>query len=116
MTTLPGAALNTLDPHTGRRPADDDSARAFWHARFDRCRAILVQGADTDDVVVAVAFVGEQQIDLGVRGAWVNFMTADAGNRVAAPYDPVHQPPGRLKQRYAPDNQFILSQNIRRQA
>jgi FAD/FMN-containing dehydrogenase len=46
-------------------------------------------------------------------GAYVNFMTADEGERVAAAYGANYTRLLEIKQRYDPENIFHLNQNIR---
>lgn len=46
-------------------------------------------------------------------GAYVNFMTEEEGNRVAAAYGPNYERLVELKRRYDPENIFHLNQNIR---
>jgi len=46
-------------------------------------------------------------------GAYVNFMTADEGDRVQAVYGPNYKRLAELKRRYDPDNVLATNQNIR---
>ena len=46
-------------------------------------------------------------------GAYVNFMTAEEGDRVAAAYGANHDRLAQIKKRYDPDNLFHLNQNIK---
>jgi FAD/FMN-containing dehydrogenase len=46
-------------------------------------------------------------------GAYVNFMTEEEGNRVAAAYGPNYDRLVQLKRRYDPENVFHLNQNIK---
>jgi FAD/FMN-containing dehydrogenase len=46
-------------------------------------------------------------------GAYVNFMTDDERDRIAAAYGPNYQRLVQLKQKYDPKNVFHLNQNIR---
>jgi len=48
-----------------------------------------------------------------LRGAYVNFMTADESERVTAAYGPKLCPANGDTQRYDPENIFHLNQNIR---
>lgn len=46
-------------------------------------------------------------------GAYVNFMTAEEGDRVAAAYGPNYQRLVEIKRRYDPENVFHFNQNIK---
>ncbi len=46
-------------------------------------------------------------------GAYVNFMTEEEGNRVAAAYGPNYDRLVQIKRRYDPENVFHLNQNIK---
>jgi hypothetical protein len=46
-------------------------------------------------------------------GAYVNFMTADEAERVAAAYGANYQRLAGLKKKYDPENFFRVNQNIR---
>ena len=46
-------------------------------------------------------------------GAYINFMTEDEANRVAAVYGPNYDRLARVKNKYDPMNFFRLNQNIR---
>ena len=46
-------------------------------------------------------------------GAYVNFMTAEEGDRVSAAYDTNYQRLVEIKRQYDPDNLFHLNQNIK---
>jgi FAD/FMN-containing dehydrogenase len=46
-------------------------------------------------------------------GAYVNFMTAEEGDRVAAAYGSNYEPLVEIKRRYDPENVFHLNQNIK---
>ena len=46
-------------------------------------------------------------------GAYVNFMTEEESDRVAAAYGANHARLAQIKRRYDPDNLFHLNQNIK---
>ena len=46
-------------------------------------------------------------------GAYVNFLTADEGDRVPSAYGPNYERLARLKRRYDPNNLFRMNQNIK---
>ena len=45
--------------------------------------------------------------------AYVNFMTADEGERVRAAYGPNYDRLAQVKRQYDPDNLFRMNQNIK---
>jgi FAD/FMN-containing dehydrogenase len=45
-------------------------------------------------------------------GAYVNFMTADEGDRIAAAYGANYPRLARIKRKYDPGNLFHMNQNI----
>lgn len=46
-------------------------------------------------------------------GAYVNFLTADEGDRVRSAYGPNYERLARVKRKYDPDNLFRMNQNIK---
>ena len=44
---------------------------------------------------------------------YVNFLTQDEGDRIAAAYGPNHQRLVQVKNKYDPDNLFRMNQNIK---
>lgn len=67
-------AGQVLLPDDGRY----DEARKIWNAMIDRRPAVIVQCAQADDVVHAIAFARERGLDISIRGAGHNI----AGNAV----------------------------------
>ena len=46
-------------------------------------------------------------------GVYVNFLTADEGDRVRSAYGPNYDRLARVKRKYDPDNLFRMNQNIK---
>jgi FAD/FMN-containing dehydrogenase len=70
-TSIKGKVVRPEDP-------DFDEVRKIWNAMIDRRPAAIVQCADASDVQRAIAFAGENKLDLTIRGAGHNI----AGNAV----------------------------------
>ena len=60
-TLLRGAVVQPND-------GDYDEARTVYNAMHDRRPALIVQAADTADVMAAVNFAGEHDVLLSIRG------------------------------------------------
>ena len=73
MVTTTRAQLNELRTTfageiIGPEAADYDDARRVWNATFDRRPAAVVRPSSVDDVVAAIRFGREQDLEIAVRG------------------------------------------------
>jgi FAD/FMN-containing dehydrogenase len=129
---LDDGLIDTVIDHAGRLPspqceifiallggqANRVAADAMAYAHRDVQFVMNVHGRwDTpaqDDACVAWsrAFF-EAARPYASGGVYVNFMSADETDRVAAAYGPNYERLARIKQRYDPGNLFHLNQNIR---
>ena len=76
------------------------------HARWEH------QSEDEKAISWARAFF-KATTPFASSGAYVNFMTAEEGDRVSAAYDTNYQRLVEIKRQYDPDNLFHLNQNIK---
>jgi len=67
---------------------------------------------DRSDIEWARAFFSASA-PYASAGAYVNFMTEEEGNRVAAAYGSNYDRLVQIKRRYDPENIFHLNQNIK---
>ena len=95
------------------RPAPADTAYAHRDAQFVMNVHARWDEADDDARCIAWAreFFGAAS-PFATGGVYVNFLTADEGDRVAAAYGPSYRRLSEIKRRYDPDNLFRTNQNI----
>src|ERR671928_778731 len=92
MTTQQAATLSRADIDQLERSfrgdiiapdaADYDDARRVWNARFDRRPALVVRPTSVDDVVAAVRFGRDLDLELSIRGGGhsaLGHSTSDGG-------------------------------------
>ena len=96
------------------RPAVDSTAYPHRDAQF----VMNVHGRweDPADDARCIAWARsyfEATAPFASGGAYVNFLTADEGERVRAAYGPNHERLVAVKRRYDPNNLFRVNQNIR---
>ena len=131
-TQISDGALDTIIEYAGKLPsphceiflgllagaANDVPSSATAYSARDAKFVINVHGrweqAEQDDDCIAWsrAFF-KAAAPFASSGAYVNFMTADEGERVAAAYGPNYAQLLEIKRRYDPENIFHLNQNIR---
>jgi FAD/FMN-containing dehydrogenase len=95
------------------RPTPADTAYAHRDARF--VMNVHARWADAADDARCIAWAREffgAASPFATGGVYVNFLTADEGDRVAAAYGSSHQRLAEIKRRYDPDNLFHTNQNI----
>ncbi len=95
------------------RPAPDATAYAHRDARF----VMNVHGRweDPADDARCIAWARDffkASAPFASGGVYVNFLTADEGDRVRAAYGPNYDRLARVKRAYDPDNLFRVNQNI----
>ena len=115
--TLPDPQSDIAVAHMGGAPSRvPDGATAY--ARREAPYALLVHGrwADPAKDEACVAWTRElfdAAAPFSTGRVYVNFMSADEGDRVAQAYGPNHARLVELKTRYDPTNLFRTNQNIR---
>ena len=100
--------------HAASRVAADATAYPHRDAKFVLNVHGRWQSADEDAAGVgwARAFFDETA-PYATGGVYINFMTEDEGDRVAAAYGPSFARLAKVKKAYDPDNRFRLNQNVR---
>jgi FAD/FMN-containing dehydrogenase len=131
-TELSDGALDAIIEYTGKLPspqceifighiagaANRVAPDAMAYAHRDAKFVLNVHGRwdnpaqDASCIQWARAFF-DASAPYASAGAYVNFMTEEEGNRVAAAYGPNYDRLRRLKKRYDPENVFHLNQNIK---
>src|SRR6516165_2519921 len=101
---LAGAA-NEVPPEATAYSARDARFVINVHGRWENAKQ------DHDGIAWSRAFF-QAAAPYASSGAYINFMTADEGERVTAAYGPNYARLLEIKQRYDPENIFHLNQNI----
>lgn len=131
-TDLPDGALNSMIEFAGKLPTPqceifigliagapnrvpaDAMAYAYRDAKF----VLNVHGrwdeaADDERCIAWAREFFDASAPYASGGAYVNFMTADEGDRVAAAYGDNYARLVQIKKKYDPENVFHLNQNIK---
>lgn len=103
---LIGGKANRVAPKATAYVARDTKFVLNVHARWDEPRD------DTRHIAWARQFF-DKSAPYATGSAYVNFMTEEEGNRVAAAYGPNYKRLVQLKKKYDPKNLFRMNQNIR---
>jgi FAD/FMN-containing dehydrogenase len=95
------------------RPAPDSAAYAHRDAKF----VMNVHGrwedpADDKRGIGWARDFFDAAAPFASGGVYVNFLTADEGDRVRSAYGPNYDRLAQLKRKYDPDNLFRMNQNI----
>jgi FAD/FMN-containing dehydrogenase len=131
-TELPDGALNSIIEFAGKLPSlqceifigliagapNRVAANAMAYGNRDANFVLNVHGRwdETNDDQKCIAWAREffkASAPYASAGAYVNFMTADEGDRVAAAYGSNYDRLLEIKRRYDPENVFHLNQNIK---
>lgn len=132
-TQISDAALDTIIEYAGKLPspyceiflgllagaANEVPSSATAYSARDAKFVINVHGrweraAQDDECIAWARAFFKAAAPYASSGAYVNFMTADEGERVAAAYGANYTRLLEIKRRYDPENIFHLNQNIRR--
>jgi len=95
------------------RPTPDSAAYAHRDARFVmnvHCR--WENSADDERCIRWARDFFKASAPFASGGVYVNFLTADEGDRVRSAYGPNYDRLAQVKRRYDPDNLFHMNQNI----
>lgn len=103
---LVSGAPNRIPADAMAYPSRDANFILNVHARWDET------GEDEKCISWARSFF-KASAPYASNGVYVNFMTEEEGDRVAAAYGPNHDRLVRIKNKYDPDNIFHLNQNIK---
>jgi FAD/FMN-containing dehydrogenase len=103
---LVAGAANRIAPNAMAYPHRDAKFVLNVHGRWDEAKE------DQKCIGWAREFFNASA-PYASAGAYVNFMTADEGDRVAAAYGPNYERLAAIKRRYDPENVFHLNQNIK---
>ncbi|HSB72172.1 MAG TPA: FAD-binding oxidoreductase [Candidatus Methylomirabilis sp.] len=95
------------------RPAPDSAAYAHRDAEF--VMNVHTRWEDPADDKRCIAWARDffkASAPFASGGVYVNFLTADEGDRVRSAYGPNYDRLARVKRKYDPDNLFRMNQNI----
>ena len=95
------------------RPAPDSAA--YGHRDTQYVMNVHGRWRDAADDAKVIAWARDffaASAPYASSGVYVNFLTADEGDRIRAAYGPNHDRLVRAKRRYDPDNLFRVNQNI----
>ncbi len=132
-TQVSDGALDTIVEYAGKLPsphceiflgllagaANEVPSSATAYSARDAKFVINVHGrweraAQDDECIAWARAFFKAAASYASSGAYVNFMTADEGERIAAAYGPNYARLLEIKQRYDPENIFHFNQNIQR--
>jgi FAD/FMN-containing dehydrogenase len=103
---LIAGAANRVSPEAMAYPNRDARFVLNVHGRW-------AEPADDERCVAWARAFFQASAPHASAGAYVNFMTEDESDRVAAAYGANYERLARIKRRYDPDNLFHLNQNIK---
>ena len=96
------------------RPAPDAAAYAHRDAQFVmNVHGRWLDPADDQRCIGWARDYFHASAPFASGGAYVNFLTADEGDRVRAAYGPNYDRLAQVKRTYDPDNLFRMNQNIK---
>ncbi|HWK60939.1 MAG TPA: FAD-binding oxidoreductase [Eoetvoesiella sp.] len=95
------------------RPAPDSAAYAHRDARFImNVHARWESRADDARCINWARDFFKASSPFATGGVYVNFLTADEGERIHSAYGPNYERLAQVKRRYDPDNLFHMNQNV----